>query len=210
MKKYVQYGCGLCAPEGWENYDASPTLRIQKMPLLGNLMKNSLNVTFPANVKYGNIVKGLPVPDNSCNGIYCSHTLEHLALNDFKRALRNTYRILKPGGIFRCVVPDLEFAAKEYLNMLGNEDKEANMKFFGNTLLGTVDRSKSIKSVISNFYGNSNHLWMWDSFSLSNELSKAGFKEIRKCYFNDCEDESFKLVEDQSRFTNAVALECKK
>ena len=24
---YVQYGCGLCAPKEWVNFDVSPTLR---------------------------------------------------------------------------------------------------------------------------------------------------------------------------------------
>jgi SAM-dependent methyltransferase len=210
MKKYVQYGCGLCAPEKWENFDASPTLRIQKVPVLGTLMKGSLNVVFPDNVRYGDIVKGLPVAENFCDGVYCSHTLEHLALNDFRKALLNTYRILKSGGIFRCVVPDLEWSAREYVNMLTKGDNTANVRFFDDTMLGTVNRPKSIKSLIASFYGNSNHLWMWDFFSLSHELSVAGFKEIRKCAFNDCIDEAFKGVEEHTRFHNALALECKK
>jgi len=32
MKTYVQYGCGLDAPEQWEKFDTSPTLKIQKIP----------------------------------------------------------------------------------------------------------------------------------------------------------------------------------
>src|SRR6478609_9406318 len=96
MKKlYVQYGCGLSAPKEWKNFDGSPTLRIQKIPIIGSVLKSKLNVTFPSNVLYGDIVKGLPVNANSCDGIYCSHILEHLSLQDFRQALKNSFEILK-------------------------------------------------------------------------------------------------------------------
>ena len=77
MSDYIQYGCGLCAPKEWLNFDVSPTLRIQKTPVLGSLLKPVLNTTFPPNVKYGDIVRGLPVKDESAKAVYCSHTLEH-------------------------------------------------------------------------------------------------------------------------------------
>jgi hypothetical protein len=72
MGNYVQYGCGLSAPAEWINFDVSPTLRIQKIPILGGLLKGRLNTRFPDNVRYGDIIKGLPVADNSCDGLYCS------------------------------------------------------------------------------------------------------------------------------------------
>ncbi|HEY4651545.1 MAG TPA: methyltransferase domain-containing protein [Pontibacter sp.] len=209
MKKYVQYGCGLSAPEGWINFDASPTLRLQKLPVVGNLLSAKLNVKFPDSVRYGDITKGLPgISDNSCDGVYCSHVLEHLSLSDFRIALQNTYRILKPGAIFRCVVPDLEVIARSYISRLDSEDKsEASIRFVKDTLLGVEARSKGIKGVATGVFGNSHHLWMWDNASLTEELYKAGFKDVRKCSFNDSEDSSFSKVEDESRFINAVALE---
>ena len=113
--KYVQYGCGLCAPLGWRNFDSSPTLRLQRLPLVGVALKSS-EVVFPANVELGDVIKGLPVRTGSCQGVYCSHVLEHLALNDFRKALGETYRILASGGIFRLVVPDLERQVRNYLD----------------------------------------------------------------------------------------------
>ena len=56
-KLYVQYGCGLSAPNEWKNFDVSPTLRFQKIPFIGKLLKNRLNVNFPNNVVYGDIIK---------------------------------------------------------------------------------------------------------------------------------------------------------
>jgi SAM-dependent methyltransferase len=208
-KLYVQYGCGHNAPKEWINFDVSPTLRIQKTPIIGRLFENKLNTSFKINVQYGDIITGLPIHDETCDGVYCSHVLEHLSLQDFRKALKNTYKILKKGGIFRLVVPDLEYAAREYIKSLDCGNNSASLKFVGvDTLLGLEKRPRGLKEILSSFYGNSHHLWMWDSYSLSEELNKIGFKKIRICEFNDCEDEMFKYVEDISRFVDAVKIEC--
>jgi hypothetical protein len=214
MKKnmlYVQYGCGLSAPKEWENFDASPSLLIQKIPVIGKLLEKKLDIIFSSNVHYGNIITGLPVKDNSCNGVYCSHVLEHLSLQDFRMALKNTYKMLKSGGIFRCVVPDLEVAARNYLNALDNGDANASVIFLGPvTSLGLNSRPKGIKNIMSSLWGNSRHSWMWDKESLSKELKNAGFVNIRQCEFNDSDDKMFEYVENQGRFTDAIAFECSK
>ncbi len=209
-KVYVQYGCGLSAPAEWINYDVSPTLRIQKLPVAGPLLKKRLNAVFPDNVRYGDIIKGLPLANDTCDGLYCSHTLEHLSLDDFRSALRNSYRILKPGGIFRCVVPDLESAARTYITALESGNHSASIDFIDTTLLGVKSRPAGIRSHLNSLFGNSHHLWMWDTKSLAKELWKAGFTTIRECRFNDCEDEMFKLVEAEDRFQAAAAMECRK
>lgn len=211
MKKaYVQYGCGLSAPKTWINFDVSPTLRIQKTPILGILLRRKLNTIFPENVMYGDIIKGLPVAENSCDGLYCSHTLEHLSLNDFRIALVNSYKILKKGGIFRCVVPDLEFESRIYIEELDKGNALASFDFMRNTLLGIDVRPRGVKGFLSSFFGNSHHLWMWDSKSLSEELKNVGFIQLRLAKFNDSEDEMFKHVEDITRLENAVVIECRK
>ena len=209
-KMYVQYGCGPSAPLEWKNFDASPTLRIQRIPLLGTLLKSRMNAVFAKNVRYGDIIKGLPLAENSCDGLYCSHTLEHLSLEDFRKALKNSYQILKKDGIFRCVVPDLETLARSYIRELDNGNDLACLKFVDNTLMGIHKRPRGLKGLITSFFGNAHHLWMWDHKSLAAELKNAGFTQIRTCAFNDCEDEMFKHVEEISRFKNAVALECRK
>ncbi len=97
VRNYLQYGCGWSAPKGWRNFDASPTLRFERLPLIGRLYTRN-SQRFPENVEYGDIVKGLPVAEESFHGVYCSHVLEHLSLADFRTALINTWRILKGGG----------------------------------------------------------------------------------------------------------------
>ena len=208
INSYVNYGCGLCAPKQWINFDVSPTLRIQKIPILRSLFKQK--ITFPKNVLYGDIINGLPFKANTVDGAFCSHTLEHLSLEDFRIALKNTYKILKKDGIFRCIVPDLQCYAETYINELNNGIPHASINFINNTLLGVKKRPRGINSFLRSFFGNSHHLWMWDKHSLKYELEKIGFQKIRVCKFNDCEDLMFKYVEDESRFVNAIAIECKK
>jgi predicted SAM-dependent methyltransferase len=89
-------------------------LRFERLPFIGRLY-NKNGLRFPENIEYGDIVKGLPILDNSCKAVYCSHVLEHLSLEDFIKALRSMYRILEAGGIFRLVLPDLEYFIKEYI-----------------------------------------------------------------------------------------------
>jgi ubiquinone/menaquinone biosynthesis C-methylase UbiE len=104
------------------------TLRWERIPILGKVYtKNSRR--FPDTVKFGNIVQGLPLPDASCDAVFASHVLEHPALADFHRALENTRRILCKGGIFRLVVPDLEYAAREYVAKLERNDPQASLFF---------------------------------------------------------------------------------
>jgi len=209
MKKYVQYGCGHSAPVEWINFDISPTLRVQKTPVVGSLLKGRLNTTFAPNVRHGDIVKGLPVADNSCDGVYCSHILDNLSLEDLPLALKNSYKILKKGGIFRCVIPDLEYEARTYIQNLDRGDKSASIKFLHDTQLGFVKRPRGFTGMMLSLFSNRRHLWMWDAHSLGEQLKLAGFQEIRPCKRHDSQDEMFKLVEnDAGRFSNAVAFEC--
>ena len=207
MKKYLQYGCGLSNPLDWENYDSSPTLRIQRTLIIGKILQPFLNVVFPKNIKYGDIVKGLNVSKNTYDGIYCSHVLEHLSYYDLKTSLKNTYEYLKPGGIFRMVLPDLEILCREYLNEVNKKNSKGSLKFMNNSLLGVTERKRGLKQILTNMLGNSKHLWMWDYYSLSEELREVGFLDIRRCEFNDSSDEMFLKVEEKDRFVNCLSIE---
>lgn len=203
---YVQYGCGMAAPGGWRNFDASPTLRFERLPLIGRLFTKN-ETRFPQTVEYGDIAKGLPLAPESCDGVYCSHVLEHLSLSDFRIALRNTHKMLKTGGIFRLVVPDLEFSARSYLS---DSSSDAALSFMRGTCLGRENRPRNLKGFIVSWLGNSHHLWMWDYKSMQQELHDAGFTEIRKAAFGDSSDPKFGEVEDKGRWENCLGVECKK
>lgn len=209
MSLYVQYGCGLSSPPGWLNFDASPTLRLQKLPVIGRYFTSK--VQFPESVRYGDILKQLPgVVEGSCDGIYCSHVLEHLSLEDFRKAIANTHKLLKKDGIFRCVVPDLAHSIDTYKERKRQNDPDASISFMYETMLGLKERPRGLKQMVISAFGNSHHLWMWDEEGLMNELNRAGFRSVRRCTFNDSEDSHFNLVEDLDRFYGALAIEARK
>lgn len=203
---YVQYGCGWCSPTMWRNFDASPTLWFERIPIAGRLYtKNSAR--FPENVEYGNISRGLPIPAESCEAVYCSHILEHLALEDLRAALRNTLSILKPGGTFRMVLPDFEHSVRLYLD---NPDPDAVSAFMRETSLGTERRPRTLRHFLFSWLGNSNHLWMWDYKGLAAELQRAGFSNIRRATYGDSPDPAFRSVESFERWENCLGIECSK
>jgi predicted SAM-dependent methyltransferase len=205
--QYIQYGCGYSsAPIGWRNFDASNTLRFERIPLIGRLYTKN-EVRFPENVEYGDIVKGLPVASDSCKGIYCSHVLEHLSLNDFRIALSNTYKTLQSGGIFRLVLPDLEYSARQYLS---DSSTDAAYTFMRETFLGIESRPRNLKGFILSWLGNSQHLWMWDYKAIAQELQNAGFIDVRNASFGDSLDTMFLGVENPDRWANCLGVECKK
>ncbi len=205
--QHVQYGCGLCAPLNWRNFDASPTLRLQKLPLIGRYFSGGDYPVFPKNVEYGDIVKGLPIQPESCEAIYCSHVLEHLALSDFRLALKNSTTYLMKGGLFRFVLPDLEILAQSYLQ---SNNWDAAMTFMEQSYLGKKHRARGIKGFLQEWLGNSGHLWMWDFKAISLELQQTGFQKIRRAEFGDSAESYFKEVEDLGRWKDCLGIECVK
>ncbi|MEO8614630.1 MAG: methyltransferase domain-containing protein [Luteolibacter sp.] len=200
----VQYGSGWSDPAGWLNYDSSPTLRLERFPLFGRFVsKNSQR--FPAGVIYGDIVKGLPLSSGTVSLLYCSHVLEHLALNDFHTALAESFRILAPGGTFRFVLPDLETLINDYR---ASDDCDAANRFMENTMLGIHSRSRGLRAVICNSLGGSKHLWMWDYKAMKKELQLAGFVDVRRAVFGDSKEQGFAGVESEDRWLQALGVEC--
>lgn len=204
---YVQYGCGLSAPATWRNFDASPTLRLQRVPLIGRFVRGGSFPDFPPGVEYGDVVRGLPVAAASCRAVYCSHVLEHLALEDLRTALRHTRAYLEPGGVFRFVLPDLEFLARAYLE---SADADAAPRFMEATHLGRTHRPRGIAAIAREWLGSAAHRWMWDAKSLAAELDRAGFRDARRARFGDAADRRFDDVEDPGRWENCLGMECRR
>lgn len=60
-------------------------------------------------------VDALPFADGDCELLYACHVLEHVRRPDTGRVLAEWRRVLRPGGILRVAVPDLEVAMRTYL-----------------------------------------------------------------------------------------------
>ncbi|MDP8285065.1 MAG: methyltransferase domain-containing protein [Candidatus Electryonea clarkiae] len=56
----------------------------------------------------------LNCPDDSIDGVYFSHTIEHLLPHEAINLIREIYRVLKPNKWLRIIVPDLKFSVESY------------------------------------------------------------------------------------------------
>lgn len=189
------------------NYDSSPTIRLQRMPVIGSFFRRGRFPVFPDTVQSGNIVKGMPLPDSSVDLVYCSHVLEHLTLDELSTALKETHRILKNGGTFRFVLPDLEHYIREYTS--GNV-ADRSMQFMQGTLLGRKQRPRGFEGILRSCFGGAEHMWMWDFESMSAQLESAGFTEIRRASFGDSGFEEFVTVEELGRWGSNLGIQCLK
>jgi len=95
--KLLNLGCGSRYHDAWTNIDF---------------------VSSRINVIGHNLLKGIPYPDNSFDVAYHSHVLEHFSKSDGRNFIKECFRVLRPNGVIRIAVPDLERIAEEYLKNL--------------------------------------------------------------------------------------------
>ena len=204
----IHIGCAYTVGKNWENYDCTPTSRVEKIPIIGRFI-NINERRFPKEVMYGDIVKGPLTDPEKTENIYCSHIIEHLTLESMRKALLNIYVMLKKNGTFRLIVPSLENRVKKYQN-----DQDAH-KFIELIGMGKKTEERSIIGKLRNIFGNTSHCWMYDDKSMLMELKKANFINIRKCQFGDSNISVFSEVEEESRFYQdggdpEVSFQCSK
>ena len=198
----------MCAPDDWQNFDAGPAFWLQsRLPFITPLLTKRGFPAYPKNIKYGDVIKGLPIPEQSAAAVYCSHVLEHMSLEEFRTTLRNVFRYLRPGGTFRLVLPDLEQLAKSYLD---DPDPGAASRFMEASYLGEKGLPRGLRALPTALFGRSKHFWMWDYKGIAEELAAAGFTAIRRAQFGDSPQPCFKSVESVGRWTDCLGVECKR
>ncbi len=69
-------------------------------------------------VKQCDVELGLPFLDCHFDVVYHSHVLEHFEVNEARQFVQECFRVLKPAGIIRIAVPDLEQIVLCYLRIL--------------------------------------------------------------------------------------------
>jgi predicted SAM-dependent methyltransferase len=115
----------------------------------------------------------LPFPDNCITQIYSSHFLEHFSFPDpMTGLLAESYRILKPGGIFSVAVPN----ARIYLNAYFKPE-EFNPEEYCICRRALHDNSK-MDYVNYMAYMDGEHRYLFDEENLLVILTKAGFKKV--------------------------------
>lgn len=194
--KLINVGCGFSAGASWENYDSSPTLRFERLPLIGKIYSKNKQ-RFPDSVRIGDIVSRPLCADGEAAGVFCSHMLEHVPLHDMRTTLGHIHRMLKPGGVFRLIVPDLQVIIEHYM---ASDDPARAHDFISQTYMGMKTSPRGMLGKMWEAFRTSGHRWLYDEASMSLELQEAGFTDIRRTEFGDSKLAEVAEVDNPSRY----------
>jgi predicted SAM-dependent methyltransferase len=150
----LNVGCGDLVKDGWLNVDAAPASAARY---------------------YYNAVNPLPLRPGSVEHIHAEHFLEHLEYFDACQFIHECFRVLKVGGSFRVVVPDLE----KYINAYYTNDREFFTKFVD---LGGAATPLTTRALVCNqmFRMGGAHKFAWDFETLADVLEKTGFRSVER------------------------------
>ncbi|MCB9079911.1 MAG: methyltransferase domain-containing protein [Anaerolineaceae bacterium] len=70
------------------------------------------------NVIVHDLTRGIPFPDTMFSVVYHSHLLEHFPKSLAPKLIEECYRVLRPHGILRIAVPDLEQIVRMYVEAI--------------------------------------------------------------------------------------------
>ena len=154
------------------------------------LLKGWLNIHYERREEYGkikeendalylnyNLLKTWPFEADSIQYIAGSHFIEHLDLNQGLEFLKESFRVLKKGGVIRLSCPDLNIYAKNYI--------ENNRKFFENKWIKEWCAFKQAVTpgeifIAKAYDSGGSHKWFYDFDSLRHVLEAVGFQKVTK------------------------------
>jgi predicted SAM-dependent methyltransferase len=144
---HLHLGCGRKYLPGFVNVDANPR---QKIDL------------------WLDVRNGIPFRDNSVASIYTTHMLEHFFPDELQRLLAECYRVLRPGGGMRIIVPSLRTAIEAY--------NRQQIEWFNSEFPRHYD---SIGGRFANFiFCDGQHRSAFDYSHMQEMLRRAGFSEV--------------------------------
>ena len=180
-KNYLNLGCGGNLLDGFINADFFYKTWKKSNPIRQWML----------DLRYD-----LDCGDETFDGIYTEHTLEHLTYDSVEKLLSELHRVLKRDAYIRITVPDCDKYVKFYI---------AENKSINNGFDGTFD---SKCRAISNLTQNHGHLSVWCFEEMRDVLKKAGFKDVEEMSFqntkdnmlnNDIEERAFETVYIEAR-----------
>jgi predicted SAM-dependent methyltransferase len=174
----LNWGSGEHPEPGWINSD----------------IKDGPGIDISCDIRHG-----LPLEDASLDYIASQHALPEIPLTDLVGVFRELRRVLKPGGILRLGLPDLDKGIKAYI--------EGDRDYF---LIPDEDAStiggKFVTQLL--WYGWSRTLFTHD---FTDELLKeAGFGEIHACSFHETKSRFPEIVNLDSRERESFFVEATK
>ena len=209
----INIGCGPTGQiEGFNNLDNSPSALIGKYPLLKKFLFTFGVITEAqyradwSKVIWCDASKRLPYESSTVHRIYSSHFLEHIPLEKAKKVLMECFRVLRPDGVLRLVIPDLLWHAERYVSktkyLLAHSELPGETEahdVFLNTVYGAYLQKKR---------SGAEHCYMYDLPSIVSLMKKAGFNKISSCEYKQGID--MILASYDSRPDESLFLEAKK
>lgn len=202
----LNLGCGTKTSDypGIVNIDWSVMLRVRKSAFLNAIAPVFLSDdrlkrlrALSGNILVYDLRKGIPFGSDSVDAVYHSHVMEHLDRPTATSFAREVIRVLKPGGVQRVVVPDLEKLCRKYLRHIADcetDPKQASQHdLYVAELLeqsvrkeasGTASQRPLRRYVENMMLGDARsrgetHQWMYDRINLPALLRDVGFREVR-------------------------------
>lgn len=99
--------------------------------------------------------------NESVDEIYACHVLEHTSRDDSKKVLKRWFDVLKPGGVLRISVPDLQAVCEYYICY-------KNLDILQALLYGSQKHQYDF------------HYTGWDESTLTRDLMEVNFKNIKR------------------------------
>ena len=122
----------------------------------------------------------LPFDDSSCSVIYSEHVFEHLAYPvETGQLLRESLRVLEPGGLFSVGVPDTEWPLRAFVQ---GEDEYFQISLeSGSHPPWCTTRMHQINY---HFRQGTEHKYAWDYETLAEVLQSSGFADVKRREFD--------------------------
>lgn len=207
----VNLGCGTKTSSHPDvvNIDWSPYLRLRRhgltralAPLLLRGERRARFEALPDNIRVENLAKGIPYADRTADLVYSSHFLEHLDRDIAPRFLGEVLRVLRPGGVTRIAVPDLETSVRSYLASLESATADPSQRAAHDDRVGDlleqsvrkVSAGTSLQAPLAQrieraVLGDARrrgetHQWMYDRINLPQLLEQVGFVDVNVVSWN--------------------------
>lgn len=158
----IHLGSGGGFKPGWVNIDLKP--------YPGALPADTIYIPF--DLRSGE----LPLKDGCADYIYSSHFFEHLECRDGARLMRDCYRLLQPGGVFRIALPDFKTSFKAYV--------EGDLTRFDLPQLASLMRESDpetrciVDHINFGVYQNGDHKCIYDDEKIFLLLKRIGFSSV--------------------------------
>ena len=176
--KRLNWGCGPCITPGWINSDRNPGEGID------------LNC---------DIREGLPLESNTLDYIVSIHALQDLPYSDLLPALRELHRVLKPGGVLRLGLPDLDKALQAYLR------KDAGYFYIPDRDAQSIG-AKLITQII--WYGSVRTPFTYDF--IEELLLQVGFSCVVRCAYRQSKSQYTEIITLDNRERESMFIEATK